>query len=220
MANYIIPSNYIPGFESIINLDTTQLDNLTKIIAEIKIGERFDSLINRASNSLKPLSEVEIGNIIRSLVSLVEIFDSSNRDIEKFSTDFSKAYLESKSDATKVEEGKLKANLSKLLSKYDTIRITSKAIDIIQENPVNFRKARIISDIRLVFEDDLESEKKYAVVVHSLKLECYNTDGDVTFFAAMDLDDLKKMRDVIDRAIKKDRIIREGKHVLNIIDLL
>ncbi len=219
MAHYIVPPDYIPGFESIIKLDPLQLDNLTNIISELKIGERFDRLIRRASAHLQPLSEIELNNIIRSLVSLVEIFDSSNRNIPKFSSDFSESYVESNPTATKEDGDKLKINLSKLLTKYDYIRITSKAFDIIQENPINFRKARIVSDIRFVFDDDLEKDSKYAVVVHNLKLECYNPEGTLNFFAAMDLADLKKMRTVIDRAIEKDRIIRENKHTIDIIDL-
>jgi len=219
MANYSVPSIYIPGFEVIIKLDAIQIDSLSHIISDIKVGERFDSLIERIKVRLESLSEIDASNIIRSLVSLVEIFDSTNRDIPKFTKDFSEAYLQSNPSASLNDKEKLEINLSKLLTKYDSIRITSKAIDIIQENQVNFRKARVISDIRLVFDDDLDGVRKYAVVVHNLKLECYNSNREIDFFAAMDLSDLKSIRDVIDRAIEKDRIIRQAKHELDIIDI-
>jgi hypothetical protein len=219
MTTYIIPKVYIPGFENIAKLDDDELRLFAKIISDMEVGENPENIVINASNKLPSFSEDAIRDMVRSLVSLVDIFETAGRDIEIFTTGFAESYILSNPKASREDVVVIKKNLSSLLEKYDSIRITSKIRDVIFENQNNLKHTRIVSDIRLVFDENLENEKKYSVVVHSLKLEYTSGEESKEFFVAMDLSDLKKMKDVLERAIEKDRIIRENKYVLNFIDI-
>jgi len=219
MPKYSIPSSYIKGFENIVKLTENDLTAFSKIISELEIGESLENVFKRSQGVLSLSSEDDIHSIVMSLISLVDIFEASNRDVDKFTTQFSEAYLESNPRSNEGDGEVLKNNLSVLLRAFDNIRITAKARNIIQENKNNFKKARILSDIRLVFDGDLDETEKVAVVIHNLKIDYTNRSKPKEFFVSLDLSDLKKMKDVIERAIEKDNIIRTNKHGLNFIDI-
>jgi hypothetical protein len=221
MRKYTIPANYIPGFEKIIKLSPDEVTEFSKIISDFKIGEKLETILDKPKVFLKHYSEEDIQIMLRSLVSLVDIFEDAKGDVDKFTTNFSESYSFSNPKATERDNAVLKSNLSLLLSGsgFNSIRVTSKANDIIVANKNNFKTARVLSDIRLVFDEKLDSDKKTAVVVHNLKLDYYKDAKPRSFYISLDLSDLKLIRNVIERAIEKDRIIRETKHVLEFIDI-
>ena len=219
MRAYSIPDIYIPGFNNIIKFSTGELKSFAEVIRSLKVGEDLESILNKSKGFLPSFSDEDVYNIIRSLVSVVDIFESSGRNIPVFTDRFSESYLSSNPSATNEDSIALKRNLSILLEAFDSIRITSKAQNIILENKNNFKEARVVTDIRLVFDENLEDNKKFAVIIHNLKIDFARISKSDEFFVAMDLSDLKKMKVVIDRAIEKDRIIRESKFDLNFIDL-
>lgn len=219
MKSYSIPHIYFPGFQRIINLDDTELNELSNLTKNLRIGESLQNILTARQDFQNPLSNEDIHNIFRALISLVGIFESSKRDIDDFTTRFSESYLISNNSAEKDDGAKLKKNLSILLENFDSIRISTKAQEIILENTHNFSEARIVSDIRPVFDNELGENKKYAVVVHSLKLEYTKKDSLRELFIALDLSDLEALKQVIDRAIEKDFIIRKGNNTLNFIEI-
>jgi hypothetical protein len=219
MANYIIPTPYISGFENMVKIPDNELEKFAQAISETEIGDSVESIMARTDGLITSFSRMQTHGIIAALISVVEIFENAKRNIEVFSKEFSESYLVSNPEATQEDVETLKRNLSILLKAFDNIRITSKARDVMTTNSANFRDARIISDIRLVFDDDLQESEKLAVVVHDLSIDHYKDGKKKTFFASMDLSDLKKLKDVLDRAILKDSVIREGKHQIKFLDI-
>jgi hypothetical protein len=219
MANYIIPTPYISVFENMVKIPDNELEKFAQAISETEIGDSVESIMARTDGLITSFSRMQTHGIIAALISVVEIFENAKRNIEVFSKEFSESYLVSNPEATQEDVETLKRNLSILLKAFDNIRITSKARDVMTTNSANFRDARIISDIRLVFDDDLQESEKLAVVVHDLSIDHYKDGKKKTFFASMDLSDLKKLKDVLDRAILKDSVIREGKHQIKFLDI-
>lgn len=219
MKSYSIPRIYFPGFQRIISLSQVELSELSSLIENLKVGESLQNVLIDRQDFQNSLSNEDIHDIFRSLISLVGIFESSKRDIDDFTTRFSDSYLISNDSAEKDDGIILKKNLSVLLKNFDSIRISTKAQEIILENTHNFSDSRIVSDIRLVFDSQLNENKKYAVIVHSLKLEYTKKESLKELFIALDLSDLETLKQVIDRAIEKDFIIREGNHNFDFIEI-
>lgn len=71
--------------------------------------------------------------------------------------------------------------------------------------------SRIMSDVRPVFDDDEETPSIQAATVnHALRLTYRAGDGDShDVHIALDIDDLKKLKRQIDRAIGKDKAAQE-----------
>ena len=220
MTRYSIPRQFIKGFENIIKLSEEQVSLFADALKEQKPGENLKNVFEKTKGFLNSFSEQDIHGMISAMVSIVEIFEKAKRNIDVFTTDFSDSYLASSADYTAEDREVLKRHLSILLAGYDSVRITAKAQDIILSNKHNFSNARIISDIRIVFDEQVNDNKKIAVVVHNLKLEYSEDAENKEFFISLDLSDLKELKRVIDRAILKDEVIRENKHLLEFIDII
>jgi hypothetical protein len=89
----------------------------------------------------------------------------------------------------------------------DALLLSAKGISVMQDNEKSFLAARIITNIRPVYKEDLSEMPKTppsaAVVVHTLKL-AYRESGDYKeFFVTLDADDIATLKKVLDRAEAK-----------------
>lgn len=99
--------------------------------------------------------------------------------------------------------------LGDMFSNPETLGIVSKGSDIVYQNERNYYRARILTDLRPVFGDSPDAPPKAFVAQHTLKIG-YSIRGDFrNFFIALDSSDLDKLKEVVDRALKKDRSLRE-----------
>jgi predicted hydrocarbon binding protein len=104
---------------------------------------------------------------------------------------------------------RLKENLQKLLSIGSVIEVTAKAMDVMTDQSNIFCGVKILSDIRPVFKDSAEGlGLDAAVVIHNLKLSYHNNGDHKEFFVAMNADDVRKMKEVMERAEKKNEYLK------------
>ncbi|HMJ03891.1 MAG TPA: hypothetical protein VK506_13190 [Conexibacter sp.] len=81
---------------------------------------------------------------------------------------------------------------------------TAIAIDLQTQHHRNFQGARIFTDLRPVFQEDVDESPSGAVIVETLQIQTWDRDGDrETLFCALDETDLLELRDVVERALKK-----------------
>jgi len=219
MNKYSIPSQFISGFENIIKLTDDQVVLFSDVFKQQPPGESPKFIFEQSKEFLKPLTEQDIYDMISAMYSIADIFETAKRDISTFTSNFSESYLTSNPRASKEDQIVLKNHLSILLKGYDSVRLSSKGRDIITSNKNNYNKARVITDIRVVFDENIKEDNKVAVVVHNLKFEYSQRAKKKEFFISLDLSDLRDLKSVIDRAIQKDEIIRESKHSLEFIDI-
>lgn len=215
---YRIPPHVKDGFVSLIKLSSEEIDLLTQIISSAKIGQGVYKIAEENTGKIASLDNVDFKKVLFSLSSLVDIFIESKEDAELFSTDFSQSYRE-EFRAPNEEVDKLKTYLLKILPNFRSVKLTTKAKYLLNETPNRILESRIISDIRIVFDDKTETKSQHAIVVHNLRLR-YQTDSSMeSFFISMDLDELTKLKETVERAIKKDEDIRNINHELEFITL-
>ena len=84
----------------------------------------------------------------------------------------------------------------------------------------NFLESRVISDIRIVYENELSEKEQCALVIHNLKIRFFSKNNSFDeFFVALNLSDLEKLKETIERAIQKDKLIRDNNHELTFISI-
>jgi hypothetical protein len=102
-----------------------------------------------------------------------------------------------------------------------TVRRYAKAMGLRNEYERIVTDTRILSDIRPVFDDDQEDPSiKAAIVNHTLRFTYNAGDGErhETHFA-LDVDDLKKLKAQIDKALKKDKASQGLVEAANVVVL-
>lgn len=101
--------------------------------------------------------------------------------------------------------------LKKVLSFHSTLGVVAKAGNVLVDHERIFVDARILTDIRPIFHPDVSEAPNAAVVVHMLRI----TQRDIlakrkTLYFALDGNDLRSLRDLLDRAIKKEETLKKA----------
>lgn len=103
---------------------------------------------------------------------------------------------------------RLTARLVSLLS-VDSIDEALRARTLSWEAQNVFSTARILTDIRPVFNHDLSTDPRGAIIVHSLKLT-YTENGErKAMFFALDSKDVSELGQVLERARDKETVLRK-----------
>lgn len=89
------------------------------------------------------------------------------------------------------------------------VATTARAADLQGDHERIFHDARVLSDIRPVFDLDLDGPPTGAVVNQELKIEYFEGDRLREIFIALDRADLDRLKDLVDRAIKKNDAIQD-----------
>jgi hypothetical protein len=217
MPIYHIPPQVISGFKEISSLNESQIKSVTSNLAVMKLGEGIRQAIEKSTQDLGLTSE-QLDSISASLFSMVDIFFDSKDTGEIFSENFTRSYAAVAGGIPEKELDSFKRNITSLVASFGSnMRATLKAQDLIRENPNNFFESRIISDIRIVYDDDtaLEKKEQFALVVHHLRIKYFSKAtprGEI--FISLDIKDLHDLQKVINRAIEKDSLMRANNHEL------
>jgi hypothetical protein len=103
----------------------------------------------------------------------------------------------------------LKSELANLLDPRSSVATSAKATDVLYEHERLFQYVRVITDLRPVFAETPKSGVQAAVVVHSLRIEYFDTAKHAvrSFQVALDRNDLAFFGRVVDRALEKEEIM-------------
>jgi hypothetical protein len=91
-------------------------------------------------------------------------------------------------------------NLLTTLLKTEALVYVSKSIGVLRDNERMFCNARILTDIRPVFGSNVQTPPKAAVIVHMLNISYHQGDDLKDFYVGMDVNDVKTLRAVLERA--------------------
>jgi hypothetical protein len=98
--------------------------------------------------------------------------------------------------------------IKSFLSLDRVVGVTARAANVMVQHKNPFRSARILSDVRPVFVDDGKLEPAAGLIIHNLQVLTSTDQQTVSFYAALDSQDLLKLKNVIERAILKEEELR------------
>ena len=106
-------------------------------------------------------------------------------------------------------EGERFADLLAHLLESQTIVTTAAAAELLVQNERSFRGARVLSDIRPVFADDVAEPPRGAVLLHTLQVGYWGADGSAEALEfALDQRDLKQLKETVERALAKAETLK------------
>jgi hypothetical protein len=105
----------------------------------------------------------------------------------------------------------LSAQIYGLLGSEDSIGLTGKAQNIIWGHGRSYSDAHIVTQIRPIFFSALEKPVKSAVIVHEIRLDYQESNSNGSHYITMDAEKINRLIDVLRRALRKEKSIREGK---------
>jgi hypothetical protein len=105
---------------------------------------------------------------------------------------------------------RLRKFLSSALSLEKTLGTAAKAGHILTQHERIFANARILTDIRPIFHQNVTDKPEAALIIHMLRMTQRDSQGRLLDqYFALDSNDIRKIKVLIDRAIKKEETLKK-----------
>jgi len=209
MAQIRIPSHQKKALEAFVALPKESTEALLLALQRVKPTLSPRQLARQVASQVKvPVSDIQ--EILQLIASLEIVAHTSRRPKEAVAADVAKAISDEQLTGKELTSDEVDSLKSKLLSflELQILEITAKAADVLLQHKTIFVSSRVITDVRPIFSEE-ELSPLAAVLIHNLEIQAYTDGNHASYFAAMDSTDLMQLRDVIDRAIKKEAALRK-----------
>ena len=217
MAKYSIPDIYKDGFKALVNLDITDINLIAKQMLTFKVGGEPKAF----TEHLKELPINSIEDIADTIFSFVGLLIEDKQDIKQIASDLVIAYnsdFGSKDSELITNEGVEKLFI--LFENSSQLKLSYKALTLASDFKNVLKSTSILSDIRVVFNDDINDMNRHSIIYHQLKIEYSTKSERVTEYFALDLKDLENLKNQVDRALLKQQLLTQDyKEALNIIQI-
>lgn len=207
MAKLEIPERRKKGFEYFIALEDELRNKLISELNNIPIELSLEEIVEELSKKLN-LNKNELFEIIKTFFSLFFVNESYEIDLNTFIDDITEALEETKEKKLKPDEN-FNNQLKKLLSSKGSFYVVFKANRLISEREKLLVNTRILTDVRPVFNEEKDCKIESFLVIHNLKIEYHERDEHKEIYFALDNNDLKRLKEFIEKAEEKEKVIKE-----------
>ncbi|MBU7581725.1 MAG: hypothetical protein KAF91_02220 [Nostoc sp. TH1S01] len=209
MSELEIPEKYKPGFEQLVNIDSETVNELINALRQAPPALLLEDLTSTIAAQVQALSVEEVEDLIEALMSLYNLRDYFDAPINKIVKKISQAVQDDEElpNLTEEEKHEFEKRLTTFLEFNGVLSVTSKAINVMRDHERLFTRSRVLTDMRPVFEPDINKGPAGIAIIHMLKIEYADLNGTHEFFVALDSIDLGQLREQLDRAERKAKSI-------------
>ena len=208
MSTISIPAEALPDLKKIASFEDGFFEALVATVSEIGATLTWRQLQEKVSEKIGSSEKDDAMSVLRPTFNLYRWKQKTGSSPEQVAEAVASSSLVTESgDFTDDLKLKLKNRVGRLLDLDKSLGVTAKAIDVMTEHERIFCSARIISDIRPVFAEK-EEEASAAVIIHNLQIGFHYAGKHKEFYVALDTSDIRKLKDCIDRAEKKEMALR------------
>jgi len=180
------------------------------VIKNLPRGLRTSEIIDHLEAE-SVFSKSEADEVVRVFAELYSIKSEDRTDLNELVDGVCDALNELDDDSLKPADGdwdKFKTHFKLLLSMDSTIGISFKAFRLSIQNEKTYVDANIFSDIRPAFSLDVERGFDTAVIIHNLQIEYHTDRTHKEIQIALDCEDIRKLKELLDRAENKEASMR------------
>lgn len=215
MEKIRIPENVVEGFIGISRLKNQQVIGLAQFLEKLPVGGKFGEI----EDFLISQEAYNPHEIVKTIVSFGDLLEGENINFRSLAKNLASSVIKDYSKQFEgVEEETLSENLFKILENSANLKQTLKAYNLVLENDNLLINAKINTDIRLIFNEDMADDKRHGIVIHKLQLTVRSDQNSNNYYITLDNSDLEKMKEVLDRALTKERLIKKDYNNIEFID--
>ena len=210
MSELYIPTKFRAALFELSKLTeeaTSELCGLLEAHPEaLTARDKAGEVANKASKT----SAESATNILYAVIPLLFSKASSGRSTSTVVKDVVKALKagENKNERLPVADiPNFERNLARFLD-LSAVALRTKALSLATDCPRLFTEAKLIADIRPIFGNDVTAQPLGASIVHSLRISFSEEAEEKEFFVQLDAADLESLKDLVDRALKKDATLK------------
>jgi len=206
-----IPDRYQPGLIAIIGLPRDAVDGMASVLARASEDLSSAQLGALVASDDPSVSSDTATSIVSTLASLYLLRAGLELPVPEVVEEISDAMVTNSSSDLKISDEDLpdfKNKLTALLD-IDSLMRKWKSRDVLTEYERTFYGARILTDIRPIFDVDPEDAPIDFRISHTLKISCHEGPDHKDIYISLQDEDLDMLRSVLDRADAKADALRK-----------
>lgn len=210
MARFRVLPDVLGKFQALASLDSTTVRELCLFLdtrLKVKLSPEED-LANALADypPLGFLEDVKKAELVSSIIGAHVMRYSSGRETEELIADLTDAAQENPEFESFSREN-FQANLEYILNIWP-LQTSIKAWVLVDEYEHIFLDAKIFSEIRPIFNNELESPLRASLVMHTVKITHRKDGRREPIYITADAEDLRILKENIERALKKDAALK------------
>ncbi len=199
MAPLTIPRRYRVGLAAVDSLSDADVRLLVEHLQAAEPEVSFEELATPVAGRMS--ADVDLARLLEAVASLNTLLAEDGSGADSLAQEVAES---ENLDLTEERRAAYARRLERLM-RLPVLVMAARAIEVVAEHDKVFHDARILTDVRPVFEPDPSTGVKMAAVMATMKLE-YHPGGKSRIepiFVSLDHGDLEHLRQVIDRALAK-----------------
>lgn len=210
MARLHVPDRIREGVSALLSLNPNSFEQLVAALeslpADYNVLSELSTKINIPNVNSDIISAISSLHLLRAArnESAAEFVQAASEAISAFNPDGSL--------------GPSKERLLKIIS-VNSLIVAAKALTVLIDRERIMLTAKILTDVRYAFRPNPEEEPYGALILHTLNVSYHEGEDHKEFLLSIDEDDINTLKDALDRAEKKARVLREKLKIAKIADL-
>jgi len=213
MSKIIIPKSAYAAIQHLIHFSVPDFDAFLDALSKAEPSLNQDNFWKHVAKHVNRVDQSVIESILHEIFQMDDARVDAATDglgLNEFAEAVAEAAASSKSEVFPFEEGDgkiLKDRLVRIFEGNKGLKITMKAMGVMVDQDHIFSHARILTDIRPVFNNNGDSVDA-AVIVHNLRIHYVENSDRKDFYVALDTNDIQSLREVLDRADAKAKCLQ------------
>lgn len=207
MAKYFIPDVFKKGFQYLIELDKDSIKQVGARMSEFPVGKNPHDFYE----FMKSLRIAHIDEISKTIFSFANLLLDKKGSHRAIAEGLLNAYKVDAGEDDQLAErnDEIIESLTYIFEQSKSIKLSYKGLSLLLDVPAIYRTSSIITDIRLIFNEDIEEQNRTAVITQQLKVVYSDSSSEKTFYLSLDKMDLEELKEQIERALQKEAIMRK-----------
>jgi hypothetical protein len=205
-----IPASARPAIQSLAHLSAETFQTFLNALERAKPAASPDIFWKHVAENASEIEPSIIKVIVNELFSMNYAVEKSGISLDAFADFVSSSAFSDSSDEFPIDESDrdiLKDRLARLFALKASLGLTTKALDILTDAQHLFYTAKILTDVRPVFNEE-GTAIEAAVIIHNLMIHYGDAGDHKNFFVNLDTKDIKELREVLERAEAKEKAVR------------
>lgn len=202
-----IPNRYVPALGLVRNLTDAVSKEFLQALESAHIASSAKAMADGIASSVPSIPKEELETITELLYSLYHVREFSELNRNDFLKELLEGIREVAKPAISEQEFPLIRQRFKDLLSVTVLQSISKAIVLQRDQDRIYCEARIVSDIRPVFGEDVKEKPVAAAITHTLNISYHESGDHKDLYVVLDQVDLEEMEKVIKRAMVKDKAL-------------
>jgi len=211
LASLRVPERFISGILKIAEISE---QGFAELLSALKVAPEMRDTVELSAwiaDDTPSIIGVDREQILKAVTPMFRVRRTTEVSVKEFAADVWTAIQEEAADKTAGLDADLfRTRIEQLMALSSLDLLDSKIAELKQELEKSFCRARVLTDLRPVFSEDIERSPSAMVVLHTLQIGYHDGMGDHNeFYVTLDQSGIETLKKVLDRASAKAETLKD-----------